>query len=54
MREGGGYSTDETLLASQILSFCEGMLSRFVRSEFKYRPTDDFDARWPLVAAQLQ
>lgn len=45
---------DETLLASQLLAFCEGMLSRFVRSEFKYRPTDDFDARWPLVAAQLQ
>ncbi|MDU5501224.1 MAG: nucleoid occlusion factor SlmA [Enterobacter sp.] len=54
MREGEGYSIDETLLASQILAFCEGMLSRFVRSEFKYRPTDDFDARWPLVAAQLQ
>ena len=36
------------------LAFCEGMLSRFVRSEFKYRPTDDFDARWPLIAAQLQ
>ena len=49
MREGEGYNTDETLLASQILAFCEGMLSRFVRSEFKYRPTDDFDARWPLV-----
>ena len=42
MREGEGYSTDETLLASQILAFCEGMLSRFVRSEFKYSPTDDF------------
>ena len=42
MREGEGYTTDETLLASQILAFCEGMLlSRFVRSEFKYRPTDD-------------
>ncbi|KAI3484205.1 hypothetical protein L1887_52646 [Cichorium endivia] len=54
MREGEGYTIDETLLASQILAFCEGMLSRFVRSEFKYRPTDDFDARWPLVAAQLQ
>ena len=54
MREGEGYTTDETLLASQILAFCEGMLSRFVRSEFKYRPTDDFDARWPLIAAQLQ
>ncbi len=46
MREGEGYTTDETLLASQLLAFCEGMLSRFVRSEFKYRPTDDFDARW--------
>ncbi|MDU9016353.1 MAG: nucleoid occlusion factor SlmA [Escherichia coli] len=54
MREGEGYTTDETLLASQLLAFCEGMLSRFVRSEFKYRPTDDFDARWPLIAAQLQ
>ncbi|KGB05840.1 HTH-type protein slmA [Enterobacteriaceae bacterium ATCC 29904] len=54
MREGEGYTIDETLLASQVLAFCEGMLSRFVRSEFKYRPTDDFDARWPLVAAQLQ
>ncbi|KAA8725597.1 MAG: nucleoid occlusion factor SlmA [Ewingella americana] len=53
MREGGGYSTDETLLASQLLAYCEGMLSRFVRSEFKYRPTQDFDARWPLIAAQL-
>jgi TetR/AcrR family transcriptional regulator len=54
MREGEGYVNDETLLAGQILAFCEGMLSRFVRSEFKYCPTEDFDARWPLVAAQLQ
>lgn len=54
MREGEGYTTDETLLTSQILAFCKGMLSRFVHSEFKYHPTDDFDARWPLIAAQLQ
>ena len=44
----------ERIEAQLILAFCEGMLSRFVRSEFKYRPTDDFDARWPLIAAQLQ
>jgi len=54
MREGTGYTCDETLLASQLLAYCEGMLSRFVRSEFKYRPTQDFDTRWPLIAAQLQ
>ncbi|KFK94240.1 MULTISPECIES: nucleoid occlusion factor SlmA [Serratia] len=54
LREGKGFSVDETLLASQLLAFCEGMLSRYIRSEFRYRPTQDFDARWPLLAAQLQ
>ncbi|HHR6531178.1 TPA: nucleoid occlusion factor SlmA, partial [Providencia alcalifaciens] len=38
----------------QLLAFCEGMLSRFVRSEFRYRPTVEFEARWPLILAQLQ
>lgn len=28
MREGEGCTTDEALLASQLLAFCEGMLSR--------------------------
>ncbi|WP_312241699.1 nucleoid occlusion factor SlmA [Pantoea sp.] len=53
MREGEGFQTDESLLASQLLAFCEGLLSRFVRSEFRYSPTADFDIRWPLLAAQL-
>jgi TetR/AcrR family transcriptional regulator len=53
MRDGEGFQTDETLLASQLLAFCEGLLSRYVRSEFRYRPTTDFDIRWPLIAAQL-
>ncbi|KAB8310537.1 nucleoid occlusion factor SlmA [Erwinia endophytica] len=53
MRDGEGFKTDETLLASQLLAFCEGMLSRFVRSDFRYRPTVDFDNRWPLLATQL-
>ncbi|MEG0279277.1 MAG: nucleoid occlusion factor SlmA [Morganella sp. (in: enterobacteria)] len=54
IRDGGGFTYDESLLASQLLAFCEGMLSRFVRSEFKYRPTQEFDVRWPLLLAQLQ
>ncbi|MGL4858967.1 MAG: nucleoid occlusion factor SlmA [Enterobacteriaceae bacterium] len=54
MREGAGFIHDETLLASQLLAFCEGMLSRFVRSEFHYRPTQEFELRWPLLAIQLQ
>ncbi len=53
MREGEGFQTDETLLASQLLALCEGLLSRYVRSEFRFSPTADFDTRWPLIAAQL-
>ena len=41
LREGKGFIVDETLLASQLLAFCEGMLSRYVRSEFRYRPTQN-------------
>ncbi|AGB84673.1 Synthetically lethal with a defective Min system protein A [Serratia rubidaea] len=54
LREGKGFIVDETMLASQLLAFCEGMLSRYVRSEFRYRPTEEFEGRWPLLAAQLQ
>ncbi|AWQ20705.1 nucleoid occlusion factor SlmA [Pantoea ananatis] len=53
MREGEGFRTDEALLASQLLALCEGLLSRYVRSEFRFSPTADFDIRWPLIAAQL-
>ncbi len=53
MREGEGFATDEALLASQLLAFCEGVLSRYVRSEFHFRPTAEFDTRWLLLASQL-
>ncbi|HGJ5882894.1 nucleoid occlusion factor SlmA [Arsenophonus sp. ENCA] len=54
IRDKQSFSYDESLLASQLLVFCEGMLSRFVRSEFRYCPTKEFDARWPMILAQLQ
>lgn len=54
LREGISFAYDESLIASQLLAFCEGMMSRFVRSEFRYRPTEEFDVRWPMLALQLQ
>ncbi|MEQ4924756.1 nucleoid occlusion factor SlmA [Proteus hauseri] len=54
IREGHAFLHDEALLASQLLAFCEGMLARFVRTEFRYQPTQEFEARWPLILAQLQ
>lgn len=54
IRDNTPCQTDETMLASQLLAFCEGMLLRFVRSGFQYLPTRDFTLRWQLLAEQLQ
>ncbi|WMQ74073.1 MAG: Nucleoid occlusion factor SlmA [Sodalis sp.] len=48
LREGEAFELDESLVASQLLAFCEGMLLRFVRTEFKYWPTQEFELRRPL------
>ncbi|XKM14648.1 nucleoid occlusion factor SlmA [Orbaceae bacterium ac157xtp] len=53
IREGIAYLTDERILASQILAFCEGIMVRYVRSDFKNLPTTDFDLRWSLLTHQL-
>lgn len=53
LREGVGFIHDERLLSSQLLAFCEGMMSRYVRSGFKYLPTEEFDVRWSLLVNQL-
>lgn len=53
IREGVAFTTDERILSSQLLAFCEGMMSRYSRSGFKYLPTTNFDTRWALLAKQL-
>ncbi|MGL9769250.1 MAG: nucleoid occlusion factor SlmA [Sodalis sp. (in: enterobacteria)] len=53
LRNSEGFKLDESLLASQLLAFCEGMLLRFVRTEFKYCPTQEFALRWALLVTQL-
>ncbi len=53
IREGEAFTTDERILSSQLLAFCEGMMVRYCRSGFKYLPTTNFDTRWALLAKQL-
>ncbi len=53
IREGVAFITDERILSSQLLAFCEGMMARYSRSGFKYLPTTNFDTRWSLLAKQL-
>lgn len=53
IREGVAFITDERILSSQLLAFCEGMMTRYSRSGFKYLPTTNFEVRWTLLTKQL-
>lgn len=53
LREGAGFQHDESILSNQLMATCEGLLLRYVRSDFRLKPTVDFELRWPLLSAQL-
>ncbi|MEC6815548.1 nucleoid occlusion factor SlmA [Photobacterium toruni] len=53
LREGKGFPIEESILAAQLLGQVEGSLSRYVRSNFKYKPTENFDDYWQLLSGQL-
>ncbi|MDF4414114.1 nucleoid occlusion factor SlmA [Vibrio parahaemolyticus] len=54
IREGKSFPVEERILAAQILGQVEGSLNRFVRSDFKYQPTANFDKYWALLSAQIK
>ena len=54
LREGKAFPVGESILAAQLLGQVEGSLSRYVRSDFKYLPTENFEEYWALLSAQIQ
>ncbi|HCM1361276.1 TPA: nucleoid occlusion factor SlmA [Vibrio parahaemolyticus] len=54
IREGKSFPVEERILAAQILGQVEGSLNRFVRSDFKYQPTANFNEYWALLSAQIK
>jgi TetR/AcrR family transcriptional regulator len=54
LREGKSFPVDEKILAAKLLGQVEGSLNRCVRSDFKYQPTENFDAYWALLSAQIK
>lgn len=53
LRENQNLSTDESLLASQFMAIFEGLVNRFVRTNFQFSPTLGFMDRWKLIQLQL-
>ncbi|ELV8626984.1 nucleoid occlusion factor SlmA [Vibrio cidicii] len=54
LREGKAFPVEEKILAAQLLGQVEGSLNRFVRSDFRYQPTENFEEYWALLSAQIQ
>ncbi|GAA3543777.1 nucleoid occlusion factor SlmA [Zobellella aerophila] len=53
LREGEGLHEDETVLANLLLTYVEGRINQYVRSQFKRKPSQHFDSHWPLLHQQL-
>jgi TetR/AcrR family transcriptional regulator len=46
LREGKAFTTEEAALANFFLAYIEGKMNQFVRSDFKTRPGNQFEAQW--------
>lgn len=51
--EGEGFATDEKVLANLLLAYLEGRINQYVRSQFRLKPTLNFDSHWQLLLPQL-
>lgn len=53
MREQQKFIVDEAVLANMLLSYADGKISQFVRSNFKRLPTEHLEAQWQVMEQQL-
>ena len=51
LREGKSFTISETALANILVSFAEGKISQYVRSEFARKPSDNFNEQWQFLMA---
>ncbi len=54
MLDGDKLHIDEAIVANLLLSYVEGRMSQFVRTQFKQKPTQNFKAQWSFFYNQLQ
>lgn len=53
LREGRRLCLPASAAANLLLAAAEGRISQYVRSDFKRRPTEHWEAQWALLSAQL-
>lgn len=50
IREGLRPTISQTQAANLLLTYAEGRINQFVRSEFKRKPTEDWPAQWQVLS----
>jgi TetR/AcrR family transcriptional regulator len=53
IREGIRSSIPQNQAANLLLTFAEGRINQFVRSEFKRKPTDGWEIQWPVISRMV-
>ena len=53
LREGKNFQSDELTLANFLLAYVEGKMNQFVRSDFKTKPSVQFEKQWPELQKNL-
>jgi TetR/AcrR family transcriptional regulator len=53
IRENMKSTIDPSASANLLLSFADGKITQFVRSEFQRSPLENFPAQWQFIRAQL-
>jgi len=46
LREGKTFQSDELTIANFLLAYIEGKMNQFVRSDFKAKPSAQFEKQW--------
>ena len=49
LREGRGFNVDERIIASHLVTLCEGQFMRYVRTNFRLNTSQSFEQQWRFI-----
>ena len=49
LREGRGCNVDERIIASHLVTLCEGQFMRYVRTNFRLNASQSFEQQWRFI-----
>ena len=49
LREGRGFNVDERVIASHLVTLCEGQFMRYVRTNFRLNTSQSFEQQWRFI-----